>query len=620
MQVDGSLIPLPFNSKYKTGQTVSELWTLPADDCKVLSISGNLYALYDDDAALAVSLYNTSSHGWDRLDFDESLDYLTGSAYMATPDDPNAIYVFGGLNKTSNALSDQLVRVDLDSLTIATAASSLQPSSFYNAASVLINHNTMVLVGGQTQEGWVSLKQLAVWQYESWSFKAVSVDEADTINARIDALLLPVFSSDMITQEYLSSNYTDFSVESVLMVGGESSSGSNSTPNFARLDVTSSTWAWTSLDTSVSLANSKTNNQNDSQLSLSSVAGAAVVYDTLIVASALDGAANYTLTLYNTSSFEVLNEVDYSAIAKKSSSKSNKSLIIALSVVIPTLALMVLGLVAIFVYKKFRSREDEKQKEKDLKDIMEFYQAGNSSSTTFASHGGSPEIKESYFGDNVKVNNYDDGDNLSISSWKRKRWQLESDMVHQIDTDAIPPVSALKRSLSTLSTTLGRSLKRNFSYQSSIQSFFTAETSFEDPQPPSPMANIPVLKPVEASNSTLNLIPEEASLNSFYQKRADAHSMLSNSTVCEPSDHSASPPPSPPPAARTTSLVFHNRLPIYSTPVRSKDFLPPPESDLDNLDVQILVSSKRRSKLRITNPDPDGPRKRTVSNEKEEEQ
>ncbi|KAG7819677.1 hypothetical protein KL942_002557 [Ogataea angusta] len=629
IQHDDSLILLPFNSKFKTGQTVTDLWKLPADDCKVISVSNNLYAFYEtnttDSSVLTVSHFNETTQEWKELDFESPLEYLSGSAYMATPDSPGSVYVYGGYNSSSGSISGRLVQIDLNSLEIANTQSSLQPTSFYDSSSLLINHNTLVLVGGKTGSGWVSLKQLAVWQYESWGFKSVSVDKSDTINSRAGALLLPVFSSNMITQEYLSSNYSDFSVDSVLMVGGGLSSGSYSSPNFARLNVGSS-WSWTSLDTTVSLANSKTNNANNSQLSVDDMVGAAVIYDTLVVVNG-DG-ANYTLTLYNTTSFEVLESVDYSDLTKKTSGKSNKSLVIALSVLIPALAATIIALVAVWLYKKYKSREAEKQKEKDLKDIMEFYRAGNSSSTTFASHGA--EKENTYFGNHVKVNNYDDGDNLSISSWKRKRWQLESE-IHNHDQDTDPeldpdpvdrsPVSPLKRSLSTFSYSLGRSLRRSFSYQSSIRTFFTAETTLDNSSQSPQLTNIPVLRPVDASNSTLHLIPEDSSLNSFKLKAAaDSHSLTSNSTICGNSESSGSPPASPPPAARTTSLVFHNRAPIMAMPGRSRDFLPPPESDLENLDVQILVSSKRRSKLRVTNPDPDGPRKRTASNEHDEEQ
>ncbi|KAG7699192.1 hypothetical protein KL930_002021 [Ogataea haglerorum] len=632
IQHDDSLIMLPFNSEFKTGQTVTDLWKLPADDCKVISVSNKLYAFYEtntsDSSLLTVSQFNETTREWKELDFGSPLEYLSGSAYMATPDAPDSVYVYGGYNSSSGRVSGRLVQLDLNALEIADTQSSLQPTGFYDSSSLLINHNTLVLVGGKTASGWVSLKQLAVWQYESWGFKSVSVDKTDTINSRAGALLLPVFSSNMITEEYLSSNYSDFSVDFVLMVGGGLSSGTYSSPNFARLDVGSS-WSWTSLDTTVSLANSKTNNANNSQLSVDDMVGAAVIYDALVVVNG--DSANYTLTLYNTTSFEVLESVDYSNLAKKTPGKSSKSLVIALSVLIPALAATIIALVAVWLYKKYKSREAEKQKEKDLKDIMEFYQAGNSSSTTFASHGAEKE-NTSYFGNHVKVNNYDDGDNLSISSWKRKRWQLESEMVNQDqDTDVEPdptpepaeksPVSPLKRSLSTISYSLGRSLRRSFSYQSSIRSFFTAETPPDDSGHSPQLTNIPVLRPAEASNFALHLIPEDSSLNSFKLKAAaDSHSMTSNSTICEKSESSGSRPASPPPAARTTSLVFHNRAPLMAMPGRSKDFLPPPEPDLENLDVQILVSSKRRSKLRVTNPDPDGPRKRTASNEHDEEE
>ncbi|ODV84425.1 hypothetical protein CANARDRAFT_8775 [[Candida] arabinofermentans NRRL YB-2248] len=710
-----AIIPFQFNSKFSSGDAITNQIELPSNNSKVISVDNELYAIYgdaDSTGYITLALYNSTTEEWSELSLEDEVEYLYQSSYLHTLDDVESIYIYGGYNSTSSTISNRLIRLDLTELKIYDASSSVTPSAFYHSSNLLINYNTQLLVGGKASSGWVSLKQLALWQYEAWAFKSVSVDADDTINSRTGSLLLPIFNSDSMNQDYISNNFSDFSVDSVLMIGGELTSDSYSSPNFARLDVSSSAWSWDSLDTTISLANSKTNNYLDDSLSLEDIIGAAVIYDTLLVVAnntgtistssassssklKRDDSVNYYIKLYNTTTFEQIDNIDYTSLNdSKSSTKSNKSLIIVLSVLLPLLAVIIIIIVAILLYKKYKKTQADIEKEKDLQNIMEFYNgAGNPSTSSLGSdctYLGSTDEKDhpqhrtdTFLGQEVKVNDFEDGDNLSISSWRRKREMFEKEKQKRLNfiphlptrTNTIAyqpnhgdttgeydeatgiqspmnshqrtfssPGSALKRSFSSISNNLGRSLRRNLSYQSSIRTFVTAETSFSEtpedvPIPEQlsdqvasntgsilrpPQKTLQIFTQHEKSNSTLYLIPEDSSLSDFTSKRKnlDTNSVLSQSTFVDAHENISSAQSEP---SNTRQDLFSEKSKSGTSPMNSSkrfsaaskgslEMMTPPtnissfedvgdDEDLENLDVQVLVSSKRRSKLRVINPD-----------------
>ncbi|GME91353.1 unnamed protein product [Ambrosiozyma monospora] len=436
-------------------------------------------------------------------------------------------------------------------MNLTNTTTSIQPTAFYDASSVLINYNTQVFIGGKASSGFVGMKQLALWQYQSWGFKTASFADDTSISARKSPLLLPIVESDSFNQDYVNNNFTDFSISSALMIGGEISDGSNSSPNFATINLSGSTWTWESLDTTVSVANAKKNSAVNAALDLDDILGAAMIYDTLVVIANTTTSGTITkrqnvindsddgkffLKLYNTTNLQAIESVDYTALNTeyKKKQKSNKGLIIALSTIIPLLAVIIVGILAIIMYRRHLKKRQDEENEKEIKDIMEFYQGGhhpnNSTSTVPSSSSsestneksGQHAIENTYFGGSVKINNFDDGDNLSISSWRRKREEYMKEQHRKHLPFSLPSInkgnnsnngfiisdtdedlknssgSFIKRSLSTVSSQLGKSLRRNKSIQSSLRSFVTAKETFDDeeasagiltPEPQSPSRN-----------------------------------------------------------------------------------------------------------------------------------
>mgnify|MGYP003365584194 FL=1 len=684
------ILELPFDSKYQSGEEVTNFFNPPSSSCELVSANNSLLAVCPSSMSedginkdiIVLYSFNSTGRSWHTLETDKTIPLFTGSSYMNTFDDPTSLYIFGGYDNYTQEVSNRTLKIDLTHLTVSNFSTTIQPSSFYGASSVPIDYNTELLIGGKVDDGWISLSQMALWQYEAWAFKSVSKASTKSINPRLYPLTLPLFGKGNFVSAFESNNFTGFDVSSVLIIGGELLNG-YSNPQFAMLNTTSSTWSWESLDDSISIANSKMNSKYDDNLSLDDIMGAAVIYDTLIVISNSSGADvkttsskqkrsySYYMKLYNTTTFEIIDKIDYTDLDQSETHTiekvSNKDTIIALSTVIPVLSIIIAVVGGILVRKKYKKRKEEKENEREMREIMEFYKAPgqDGSYSTFGS-GSSTDVSEkptsSRFsncnGTEVLVNNYDDGDNLSISSWKRKREMYERQKkgkllqsishksciksnTNEADEEYLKSEEgSLVRRLSTLSSRLGRSLRRTFSYQSSIRSYSinqngsNYQTEDDDISPENSTIKRPtstysgryVLK---KSNSTLYRIPENSSVSGHHRsfigqreslyfhssetlnegKISPERSVLSGSTKSmsspssSPSMHTSVHTESTPSASVLSSLKLNSATII---PPPNSSYVPPfgeDEEPDENLDVQILVSSKRRSKLHVTNPD-----------------
>ncbi|QPG76282.1 hypothetical protein FOA43_003668 [Brettanomyces nanus] len=675
-----TIIPLPFNAKYTSGSLVNSTFSTPGNSCELISANSSLYSVCSSDSSdIELFLLNATSQKWTELQLGDSVPLFEGSSYMNTFDDPLSLYIFGGYDSDNEEISDRMLRVDLDKLTVSNFSTSVKPSSFYGASSLKINFNTELLVGGKVSSGWIGMTQLALWQYGSWAFKSVSIPEDDVINARVQPLLLPVFDSTRYQLETTSSNFSSFSVDSVMMLGGQLM-GNSSNPDFVSLNMSDNSWQWTPLDTDVSLSNSRVNSKYDDNLSLDEILGAATLYDTLIVIADNAGkpvnssqtetntvskrSQSYYIKLYDTSTLEALNTVDYSSLAstgkKKSSKETSKSAVIALSTIIPILVIIIAAVIGFLLYKRYKKRKEEEANEKEIKDIMEFYKSsGNQFSSSYSSLGSDITEKaraseESTLdgdaeendvdSDIIEINNYDDNDNLSITSWRRKRKLYEKQRKTRLRSGG----GSLMRHISIMSSQLGMSLRRSFSYQSSVATELSTvpDSGYQDDFSDNGLPESPIRRPSSTyspslkhnqSNSALYLIPEDSSVSPLRSshrfkspvsgtpegspgilptqqleehrqqkelssvarqlrfnapsKQGSRSMSRSTSRQSRPTSRSSSRPSSP-------SKFWRKYDPFTQISDNKK------EPD-ENMDVQILVSSKRRSKLRVTNPDLD---------------
>lgn len=680
---DDVIVELPFNSKYQSGAEVTDYFSPPTSSCDLVSANSSLLSICPGSTSedginkiIVLYRYNSTEKMWHTITTDKTVPLFTGSSYMSTFDDPYSLYIFGGYDNYTQAVSNRTLKIDLTHLTVSNFSTTIQPSSFYGASSVQINYNTELIIGGKVQDGWISLTQMAMWQYEAWAFKSVSKAQTKSINPRLYPLTLPLFGRNSFADVFETNNFTGFDVNSILVVGGQLLNG-YSNPEFAMLNTSGSTWSWESLDDSISIANSKMNSDYDDNLSLDNIMGAAVIYDTLIVISNSSGTEvktsnskhkrsdSYFLKLYNTTTFEVMNEVDFTDLNQSTTHTiekvSNKNTIIALSTVIPILSIIIAIVGGILLHKKYKKRKEEEENEREIREIMEFYKApGQDSSYSSFGSGSTTDVSEkpvsSHFsscdGREIQVNNFDDGDNLSISSWKRKREMYERQKKNRLlplsdrksgikasstdDEFLKSEEGSLVRRLSSLSTRLGRSLRRTFSYQSSIGSYATNQNGDSSQTGSNNMIqeSNTVRRPTSTysgryglrkSNSALYQIPEDSSISGhqkffveprdslyFHPSKVSSEGKLSPQRSLLSNSNKSSSSPSSSPSVRTESTP--NESAFSSLKMNAATIIPPPnrsyvppfgedEEPDENLDVQILVSSKRRSKLHITNPD-----------------
>lgn len=505
-----ALIPLSFNEKFNSGQVIDSLLTGFPMESGIVAAQDKLYCFYNSNSYLAVKVLDQLQRKWHTINtLNDSIPFYAGATYFATLQNPSSIYTYGG--QSPHNVSDRLLEFNLSSNTFQEIENSISPTAFYGSSSLLVDYDRQLFFGGRADSGWVSMQQMALWQGDSWSFKSIS--SAQEINSRVGALSLPLFQLE--TVELLDDFNQTFSLDGALMIGGDLLS-SGSSPDFASLSF-DSRWSWNSVE---------------GDLSLQSVSGAATIYDTLVVV--LNSTSpGYTLELYNATNLRKIDSVDYSMYGKRAT--YNRTLIITLSTVLPVVFAVIAIICGWRLYKHFSSEKPPLPNH--LLDMLEVRREG-----------------EPKYDGEIKVNDYEDEDNLSINSWRKKRSLFEAEKkkseVRTIKKD-------IKRSLSVI--------------PESVSGLFRKGTGND-------------------SKSTLNVTSDSDDAKSA---QLNTPSMYSSSTYNDP----------PHLALASPERAF---TPHISRRHRSVD---------EDFDVQVLVSSKRRSKLRVVNPDDEKEDERPVDQE-----
>jgi hypothetical protein len=711
---------LPFNDEYTSGTDISHSIIQPPPDiqCQLIIADSFLYSFCPNNETSNTDVYKYThlTDSWNQLSLSSSIPFYDQSNYIYTDSDKTGIYIFSGY-KNSTTVSDRMLRLDLTSLATSDASTRIQPSPFYDSSAVQINENTQALFGGIIEDDeLLNMMEIPLWQYNSWAERPCITTSVRAIDPRIGAIMLPIF--DLYNAYVVNETTTSFQVSSVLMVGGKDKNGINAYPQIASLNVSANVWIWNDLTDTVTKSNAQASVSSSALLPDESLA-VGTIYNTLIKISSTDS-ANYTINLFNSTSFDHLSRVDYTYLnniqSPKMPSHTNKGTIIAISVIIPVLMIIILISLAYWLVRKYRIKREEEINEREIKEIVDFYenQHKQHSDLTFTSSSDS-DYKSAEFDfayDDIKINNYDDGDNLSISSWRQKRREFERQQRFfgmRTNMALLPRhnTNSLMRSLSVASNFLSSQLTRKNSTQSSIATFITAKTTSsptcvdEQPVNDNPffdeavsihstksMSTLDVPPPVvprhstlltrpQRANSFLNYIPENDSVSTFHSdglgsipvsslqhaenamvkssqaqymmqvykptsstvtKRASLSSLGSFSssnagssvypvsTLASPkksmsrshsrSPHKSSKRPSSmisssssthssrrysnPPSSRITYLSDIHTLPEHENETDSGSIS---GADLVNMEVQVLVSSKRRSKLRVVNPD-----------------
>jgi large-conductance mechanosensitive channel len=752
------LYKIPFNSKFSSGNTISNstIASPPSNLCEIVVTSLSLYSFCPSlssssnininnnyNNTLLINQYDPILNKWLPINLHSSIQYLNNSSYLFTNSDPSAIYIFSGLYNNTKS-SNQMLRVDLNSLLISDASSRIQPSPFYKSTSLQINTNTQALFGGiSNTNSFVSMMEIPLWQYNSWAERPCESLNNIEIQPRINSLVFPVFS--LSNQYILNNTLTNFEVSSVLVIGGTNNNNNIATPQIVSLNTSTNVWQWNDLSTTLQTSNLNNNNGNNQTLSIDDILVAGVIYDTLLTITPSNlglhkksdnPLSDSIIKLYNATTLEFIQEIDYSDLnnlltTNKIVIHTNQKTIIAISVIIPILVLIIIATLIFWLVKKYKAKKEEERNEKEIKEIVDFYenQHKQNSNLTFSTSDSDCKSNSSFYDfDNILINNYDDDDNLSINSWRKKRNEFEQQQrsIFNLTKSRSPKKSSISnnliRSLSVASNFIQNSLSRKNSTQSSIATFITANNSIkeiinqnnpsfnkqpddlskfnsnknfhssnevnENPfhssdlsavysdnnsiislPPPSVPKHSQLFMFPNRTNSTLHHIPENASISTFhsqtlgfipmkqayclnsspqknYMKQISKNnsntltyssSSSSNSSSIYSYSHSHSSPnksPKIPLSLISTSSTFStfmtpgsNSIPMNFTNIPplieheneneemqdpqlkntdiddANDFGSINDNELNNIEVQVLVGSKRRSKLRVVNPD-----------------
>lgn len=349
-------------------QNNQEILTMasPPENSTIFLHSSTLYAFsssvqdsdYDvcGDGVFQLLKYDGGQDEWlsasDNLTFSDvnDISYYAGSLVFVS-DTTSTVYIYGGQCPSSGDVTNRMLSFDLDTYSFANISTLTKPQAFYGAGSLWApNPQNLLVVGGRASSGWLSMSQLATWNFGSgWLSVQAEQNSTNTITLRTYPLLLPVFSelSDNSTQTFTS----DYKVSSVIMAGG-TLSGDSDDSLWLKLSLTSNEYTWSVME---------------NEFDPSEVLGAAAIFNTLVVVNSTssttkrDGLTSYKLSLYDLSDLLTTVSSLKSNTEQKSSSSSDSNssstTTIVVATVVPILTVAIIAVLAFWFWKKRNSSD-----------------------------------------------------------------------------------------------------------------------------------------------------------------------------------------------------------------------------------------------------------------------
>ena len=576
---------------YSNNQEIETLTSPPVNSTLFL-LNDELYALKSEysendskdicgDGELSIIKYDQDNNFWNEesiieFDFDDVSDdsFYQYPTILTSPSYNNTIYVYGG--ECNGTISNRLISLDFDTGKVNNITTSTKPQAFYGASNILAPiPQTQLIIGGKLNQGWLNMYQLATWDFISgWSFRPVNkLSNNEVVNSRIFPLLLPIFNP--VTN--ISTVNDDLKIDQVLMIGGETGTEDyeDLSPIYAKLSMVSNAWVWNTT-------------QTEYNLSYADIIGAATIFNTLIVINSTDSNTNkrsdngnnsgYRLSLYDVDTFEPvksLKENTQSILLNSNSSKSSDDHHTTGKIVLGTIlpiAAIVLGIFVFFYLRRRRRKQKQLEEEQQQYNEIDYkygylpppdsiprpiyHQLNDSNSTLSGASIDSwmkkrqdydkRKLRNSYLASNDTLNIVNDEEtNVSESNEEHDHEQLEE---QDLGT-SIPLLSPLTKTTTSFSPPL-TSISSSAPPQHKKIKILKKSISFTNSPPVSPISKFKRYQSLRGARSSDALIAED------------------------PQDDDA-------------------QEGIHSD-ATSLD---------DQMDVQVLVSSKRRSILRVVNPD-----------------
>lgn len=574
----------------QNGQQVEKLATPPVNTSLVL-VQEELYgfnAVSEEggsvdgcgNGVLNLIRYDRDSDKWETvsgLGYDDIADasFYQHSTYLSAPND-DIIYIYGGVCESSEKVSNRMISFDINKAKFSNITTSTKPQAFYGATNLLApNPQTQLVIGGQSNNGWLNMYQLATWDFSSgWSFKQVSDAEKSTeVNSRRFPLALPIF--DPLTNNSNEAFTNFYNVKEVLLIGGELLD-TDSSPVFAKLSTSTNSWTWDSAD--------------NSGLGYDEILGGVTIFDTLVIINSTrsvnkrDTSDQYTINLYDVHSFEAIENIKDNTESKDSGNDSSDVTKKAvLGTVLPVFAIAVAITTAFFIKRKRKQNANDDNNDMD-------YQFGTYYDQESALNQRARRKSNPFDNDTSSTL-----DAASIDSWVKKRQQFDEKRTKTIRNSYL----ASNETLSSNSSHLTKSTDDDHE---------KLENKIITKPEPSPLQTNLVNRSVSKLKKSFSMssTPTTPVLSHEYGsiKKKKSTSTLNHKPV--------STSPLSDDEADVVKAANITDLDTSRENINDEDS----ESDAsvdDKMDVQVLVSSKRRSVLRIVNPDLE-----TINDENEE--
>lgn len=343
---NGSLYQLNIGNGSITAQGIlanlTEIAQPPSANASlVVDAADNLYAVWGTSCAsgpLQVSRFDHVKQQWvtkAQSNTQTQNWYLDDQVvWMDLP--TNQIYVYGGSCDGQVFGNFYTYNVTGNTFQNVTSEFSIMPRKMAMAQTVALDQYRTLVLGGHNGNAWMSMQQLAIFGYGSWSF--VSVGNSSDIDSRDDPLLLPLWQD------------SESSVSQILVIGG-TVAGRQANPPIAVLSV-SDEQGW-----QFSVPN------EDSNIDFS-YAGFSI-YDTLISLTDSDQ-EGLSVELYDKSATDSNSWTSVTQAAaptstvgasSKESSKTTPTAVIAVvSTLLPLIALAIVGILVWWWLRKRRER------------------------------------------------------------------------------------------------------------------------------------------------------------------------------------------------------------------------------------------------------------------------
>lgn len=494
---------------------------------------------------------NSTSSTWvllPPLSYSAVLDesYYQDASYFVAPGS-SSIYIYGG-RCSSGAISDRLLSFNMESLTFFNVTTPTRPQAFYGAGSLWApNSQSLVIIGGRSPVGWLNMYQLPTWNFQSgWLFQEAQQVNKTVVDSRVSPLVLPIFapSSATTSQSFLSS----YAPTGALIIGGQSESPLDFF--WAKLSLGNQKWAWSTLLPSID------------ELTL---LGGFVVFETFVaVNSTMKRDGGYSLNLYDLGeNFRPITELKNSSVLQSNKGKpgTSKTVKILIGVLVPLAVLAIAIAVAMCLWRRKVSTHEHES-------IIEAtdYQFGhfrNALDQPYSLLGRRP--LDLYVPTNDSASTLDSN---SIDLWVRKRQEYEANR----------NPGGFRHSYLASNDTLNTSSEGN-TFEDRIDEKESLSRQ-EKVSSHSSEFKSPALSPVHFLESVMKRYLEE--------KQTPQHRLSLFKTH-----------------------LFTNTPP--GLPIKKKSVLDPGHYEFEeltdcesldtNMEVQVLVSSKRKSILRVVNPD-----------------